>query len=228
MKDGTTLGADPAPWSPAMRLDVVAAHAVESPDLAGYQPTARPIWLEALFPLDWLALHASPVYYGFGVPRGNGEPVVLVPGFLGSDRYLTEMHLWLRRIGYGVSTCGIWLDTSCSEQAMLRIERRVQELAGQHEGRVAIVGHSRGGYLAKALAARRPDQVSHVITLGSGAAKNTRVQTYGALPGYRAVFDFVPQGKGPVEMRCFLRRRDTALSETWSYRLVDVPEERKK
>ena len=35
-------------------------------------------------------------------------------------------------------------------------------------GRVAIVGHSRGGYLAKALAARRPDQVSHVVTLGSG------------------------------------------------------------
>jgi hypothetical protein len=69
-------------------------------DLAGYHPTPRPIWLEALFPLDWLALHMSPVYYGFGVPHGDGQPVVVVPGFLGSDRYLTEMHLWLRRVGY--------------------------------------------------------------------------------------------------------------------------------
>ena len=69
-------------------------------DLAGYEPTSSPIWLEALFPLDWIALHASPVYYGFGVPHGHAEPVVLVPGFLGDDRYLTEMHMWLRRIGY--------------------------------------------------------------------------------------------------------------------------------
>ncbi len=42
------------------------------------------------------------------------------------------------------------------------------ELTGEHGRRVAVVGHSRGGSLAKALAARHPDQVSHVITLGSG------------------------------------------------------------
>jgi hypothetical protein len=86
--------------------------ATAEPDLAGYEPAGSPIWLEALFPLDWIALHASPVYYGFGVPRGHGEPVILVPGFLGDDRYLTEMHLWLRRVGYrpyfsGIGKCGL-------------------------------------------------------------------------------------------------------------------------
>ena len=114
-----------------------------------------------------------------GIPHGDGGRVLLLPGFGGGDHLLAPMALWLRRIGYGVDTCGIWVDTSCSEQAMLRIERRVQELADRHSGRVAIVGHSRGGYLAKALAARRPDQVSHVVTLGSGLSSPLDVAALG-------------------------------------------------
>jgi triacylglycerol lipase len=129
-------------------------------------------WGRPLRELRWQAelmrLLVDPVFHGHGIPHGDGQPVLVLPGFGGGDHLLAPMALWLRRIGYGVSTCGIWLDTNCSERAMLRIERRVTELAEEHSGPVAIVGHSRGGYLAKALAARRPDQVSHVITLGSG------------------------------------------------------------
>jgi pimeloyl-ACP methyl ester carboxylesterase len=117
---------------------------------------------------EFTRLLVDPVFHGHGIPHGDGEPVLVLPGFGGGDHLLAPMALWLRRIGYGVGTCGIWLDTNCSERAMLRIERRVEELADAHGGRVAIIGHSRGGYLAKALAAHRPDRVSHVITLGSG------------------------------------------------------------
>ena len=56
------------------------------------------ILLEALVGLDWLRLRTSAVYWGIGVPQGSGAPVVLVPGFLGTDRYLMEMFHWLRRI----------------------------------------------------------------------------------------------------------------------------------
>ena len=58
------------------------------------------VWTEALLGAEILILHASPVYYGFGVPRGDGSAVVLIPGFLGTDLYLAELHAWLRRIGY--------------------------------------------------------------------------------------------------------------------------------
>jgi hypothetical protein len=44
-----------------------------------------PIWKEALFGADLILLHASPVYYGLGVPHGDGSAVVVIPGFLGSD-----------------------------------------------------------------------------------------------------------------------------------------------
>ena len=35
-----------------------------------------------------------------GVPRGDKSAVIVVPGFLGTDNYLWEMNLWLRRTGY--------------------------------------------------------------------------------------------------------------------------------
>jgi hypothetical protein len=58
-----------------------------------------PIWQEALFGIEIVLLHAAPVYFGFGVPRGDESGVVIIPGFLGSDIYLVEMYAWLKRIG---------------------------------------------------------------------------------------------------------------------------------
>jgi pimeloyl-ACP methyl ester carboxylesterase len=141
--------------------------ATVAPDLAGYEPTSRPIWLEALFPLDWLALHASPIYYGFGVPRGSGEPVVLVPGFLGSDRYLTEMHLWLRRIGYRPFFSGIGRNVDCPELLTQRLLVTIQQAHAETHLPVTIIGHSLGGMLARAAAHRSPSLVKQVITMGS-------------------------------------------------------------
>jgi pimeloyl-ACP methyl ester carboxylesterase len=137
------------------------------PDLAGYEPTGRPIWLEAFFPLDWLALHASPVYYGFGVPRGHGEPVILVPGFLGDDRYLTEMHLWLRRIGYRPFFSGIGRNVDCPELLTQRLLMTIEQAYTETGRKVTVVGHSLGGMLARAAAHRVPNKVQQVITMGS-------------------------------------------------------------
>jgi pimeloyl-ACP methyl ester carboxylesterase len=138
-----------------------------APDLSGYEPTSRPIWLEALFPLDWVALHASPVYYGFGVPHGHGEPVILVPGFLGSDRYLTLMHLWLRRIGYKPYFSGIGRNVDCPELLTQRLLMTIEQAYADTGEKVTVIGHSLGGMLARAAAHRQPKMVKQVITMGS-------------------------------------------------------------
>src|SRR6516225_9378423 len=82
------------------------------------------IWKEALFGADLLLLCASPVFYGLGVPRGDGSGVVLVPGFLGTDSYLTQMRYWLERIGYRAYVSGIGLNADCPN---ILIQRRLNE-----------------------------------------------------------------------------------------------------
>ncbi len=130
-------------------------------------PSVPPIWNESLWPIDWLSLRMSPVYYGFGVPRGDGSAVVLVPGFLGTDAYLYELHLWLGRIGYRSHMSGIGLNAECPGLLTERLLRTV-ERAHRETGRpVRIVGHSLGGIIARRACLERPDLISQLVALGS-------------------------------------------------------------
>jgi pimeloyl-ACP methyl ester carboxylesterase len=56
----------------------------------------------------------------------------------------------------------------CSDRAAERIERQLERLEARHERRAALVGHSRGGHYARALSHRRPELVSHAISIGAG------------------------------------------------------------
>lgn len=42
----------------------------------------------------------EPVFHGSEVPRGNGEPILLILGFLAGDWSLKVLTGWLKRIGY--------------------------------------------------------------------------------------------------------------------------------
>jgi pimeloyl-ACP methyl ester carboxylesterase len=131
------------------------------------QPAAVPIWREALAGFDWLALRASPVFYGVGVSRGDGAGVVLVPGFLGTDAYLGEMHWWLRRIGYHPFMSRIGRNADCLDLLVHRLLATVDQARGATGRAVHLVGHSLGGILARSVAALRPEQVASVTTLAS-------------------------------------------------------------
>ena len=129
---------------------------------------SRPfIWREVLWVLDWLSLRLSPVYLGFGVRRGDGSPVVLVPGFLATDAYLVEMYFWLRRIGYAPYFSGIGINADCVHKLTKRLEERVQDVHAETGRPVRIIGHSLGGLLARRVALSQPEIVSQVISLGA-------------------------------------------------------------
>jgi pimeloyl-ACP methyl ester carboxylesterase len=116
------------------------------------------------------ALLGDPVFRGRGVPRGDGRPVLLVPGFLSGDWALRVLHGWLGRIGYKAHFSGIQFNVRTSEHVLAGLRHRLTEVESQAGSRVSLVGHSRGGLLAKVLAQRRPDDVEQVITLGSPLA----------------------------------------------------------
>jgi triacylglycerol lipase len=131
------------------------------------QPASVPLWRESLAGLDWLALRTSPVFYGCGVARGDGTGVVLVPGFLGSDWYLLELHGWLARMGYRSFLSRIGRNAECLDMLSDRLLETVERARHETGRPVHLVGHSLGGMLARSLASRRPDLVASVVTLGS-------------------------------------------------------------
>jgi len=137
--------------------------------------------------LEAARLLADPVFWGSGVPRGDGKPVLLLPGFLAGDYSLQTMAGWLSRMGYVPGTAGFVTNSDCSERAMERAEDRLDKLHAEHGRRVALVGHSRGGHFARALAARRPDAVSHAISMGGGLNRQhaISVPTLAALAAVR-------------------------------------------
>jgi pimeloyl-ACP methyl ester carboxylesterase len=126
-----------------------------------------PLSHELLWSLEWLSLRLSKVYRGDGVPHGHGEPIIVVPGFLGSFRELHELTDWLTRIGYPVSDPGFRRNASCPDTLLELLVRRIRRVYAAHGQRVSLVGHSLGGSLARAAAVRVPDKVEQVITLGS-------------------------------------------------------------
>lgn len=125
-----------------------------------------PIWREGRLAVEAASLTRDPVFRGEGVADAAGQPVLLVPGFLTGDPSLATMTRWLRRTGHHTRKAGIRLNVACSGAAVHRLEERLEELAAAR-GPVAIVGQSRGGTFAKALAVRRPELVSGIVTVGS-------------------------------------------------------------
>jgi pimeloyl-ACP methyl ester carboxylesterase len=134
----------------------------------GYVAADTPLWTEAAFGAELLLLHASPVFYGLGIPPGDGSGVVVIPGFLGTDLYLMELHAWLGRIGYRPYFSGIGINADCPNLLIQRRLNETIETARAQTGRkVHLIGHSLGGIIARAIASQRRRDVASVITLAA-------------------------------------------------------------
>ena len=131
------------------------------------EPASVPLWREVLVGVDWLALHLAPVYYGAGVPRGKGEPVVVIPGFLGSDDYLAEMYHWLGRIGYKPYYSRIGRNADCPDILRERLLETMDKAHDETKAKIHLIGHSLGGLLARSVAAEQPERVEQVICLAA-------------------------------------------------------------
>lgn len=125
-------------------------------------------------------------------PKGAGQPVLTLPGFLGTDRSTASIRRYLRRKNYDPYP---WLigrnegpDTTGENGS--RLDQRINQIYRKTGQKVALVGWSLGGVMARNAAKRIPDRVSQVITLGSpfDASKN--------ISSIAKLFEFV-SGKNP-------------------------------
>ena len=139
-------------------------HEVRKPNEA----VSLPIWQEMLVGIEMVYLRLSPVYWGFGIPPGDGSAVVVIPGFLLTDLYLTEFRSWFARIGYKAYSSGIGMNAECPNLLIkYKLEATIQKAYKETGRKVHLVGHSLGGVIARAAASQMPDRVASVTTLAA-------------------------------------------------------------
>lgn len=115
---------------------------------------------------DWTRVRAVPAAQR--VDRvADGQPVMLLPGFLASDLAMVEMKRTLNAAGFATHGWKLGMNRGASPDMLDRLDGRVRELAERYGQPVALVGWSLGGIFAREYAKFHPDVVSRVITMGS-------------------------------------------------------------
>jgi hypothetical protein len=119
--------------------------------------------------------------------RGDGHPVLTLPGFLASDLSMAPMRRYLRAIGYDVHTWNMGRNIGGLSRLRVALRDRLAEIYEGCGQKVSIVGWSLGGVYARDLALQMPDMVRYVVTLGSPFTGDVRAtnatRLYEALSG---------------------------------------------
>ncbi|GAA3592703.1 hypothetical protein [Kribbella ginsengisoli] len=110
-------------------------------------------------------------------PRGDGHPVLVLPGLLASDASTTSMRWFLNRLGYRTHGWNLGRNVGPTRDAVDGIRYRLRELSDRHGEPISLIGWSLGGIYARELAREYPHQVRDVITLGSPYRLNLPSET---------------------------------------------------
>lgn len=130
-----------------------------------------PAMFDSLSELPRVLLEATMLGVTWGIlkanaPRGDGHPVMVMPGFMGGDESTLLLRRFLTSLGYKVLP---WLQgrnlgrPELLEGAMRRFYRAWQA----YETPISLVGQSLGGVFSREIARKFPDATRCVITLGS-------------------------------------------------------------
>ena len=127
--------------------------------------------------LFWLLTEASraivefSTFYPYKLLKGNeasgdGHSVIVLPGFMATDRSTKPLRRFLDDLGY--NTHGWALGRNFGSESYLdSLIEKIEKLYRESENQVSIIGWSLGGVYARQIAKERPDLIRQIITLGS-------------------------------------------------------------
>src|SRR6202790_5562356 len=120
-------------------------------------------------------------------PKGDGHPVLTLPGFLASDLSMAPMRRYLKELGYETYAWKMGRNVGGVSRMRAALRDRLAEIYNTTGRKVSVVGWSLGGVYARDLALQAPDMVRSVVTLGSPFANDIRAtnatRLYEALSG---------------------------------------------
>ena len=118
---------------------------------------------EFAFPLDALKFAAeSPKL--IGAPRGDGRPIILLPGYYASEISMVPLRGFLNSIGYDPHHWGLGRNLGDVGGYADILAKRLRE---EFDEPVTLIGWSLGGAISRRLAREHPEGVREVITMGT-------------------------------------------------------------
>lgn len=115
--------------------------------------------------------------------RGDGHPVLVLPGLLAGDHSTAALRAFLVKLGYDARAWGLGRNRgprAIGRQGEL-LQARVEALAQETGRKVSLVGWSLGGVFARVFARRMPARIRQVITLGSPFMDNGEATNAGKI-----------------------------------------------
>ena len=129
-------------------------------------------------------------------PRGDGHPVLLIPGFVGDSGSMLGLKVYLRHRGYEVEDWGLGRNVGFQRKHARALEQKVRFMHHQYGKKVSLVGWSLGGVFAMFAAHAVPECVRSVITLGSPVSGDPQHSDSPAI--VKALYRLVAHPLGPV------------------------------
>lgn len=110
------------------------------------------------------------------LPRGAGEPVLVLPGFMTSDTSTLVLRRFLSRLGYAAYGWGLGRNHGRVEELVPQTLEHIDAIAQRHGAPLRLVGWSLGGVIARESARESPERVERIVTMGTpvvGGPKHT-------------------------------------------------------
>ena len=101
------------------------------------------------------------------MPRGDGHAVLVLPGLMADDASTRLLREFLLDRGYSPHGWELGRNYGPREGVEDGMTAKLTQIAERSGRKVSVIGWSLGGLYARALAARSPDIVRQVITLGT-------------------------------------------------------------
>jgi len=154
------------------------------------------------------------------LPTGNGQPVLVLPGFGASDVSTRPLRRSLGRLGYSSYGWAQGTNTGMNSKRRDMLVTQLHAIHARHGQPVTLVGWSLGGVFARELARVFPERVSQVFTLGSPINGDPEANNVSALfklfnpkhqnPDREAFFERIPAP--PVPCTAIYTRQDGIVS----------------
>ena len=115
------------------------------------------------------------------LPKGDGHPVYVLPGFMADSQSTGMLRRWLDRMGYDAISWGMGRNLGPRGDLQGRMVEAVQQVADHYGQPVSLIGQSLGGVFAREIAKALPDHVRQVVTLGAPFGQTSSNGTYPAV-----------------------------------------------